>query len=391
MPPTTQPDIPRDLLPGGSGSPDTHDAHPAPAPAGTASRQAEPVVGFDPHHLDGFRIGVTSDRRSEDLIAALERRGAEVLHAPTLRIVAARQDHRLIDSTRAVIHARPDLLLVTTAYGMRGWFEAADAAGLGPALLEVLGRARILVRGPKARGALRAGGLSDQGMSAEETTASLVDQVIADGADGCTIAVQLHGFVDDEQLQRLRDAGATVITVAPYSWTTPVEPQRVVRLLEAIAARSLDAVTFTSAPAAAAMLLAAEQRGLRSSVLAALRSEVIPFSVGPVTAAPLHAAGVDSIYPDRYRLGALVRVLCEYLTEHQVRRVPTRQGLLEIRGRSAAIDGRRTMLSPHRSPCCGCSWTPAAPWSRKPPCRKHCRRPVMITPSRSQWGDFGKR
>ena len=125
-----------------------------------------------------------------------------------------------------------------------------------------------------------------------------------------------------------------------------MEPHRVVRLLEAIAARSLDAVTFTSAPAAEAMLLAAEQRGLRSPVLAALRNEVIPFSVGPVTAAPLHAAGIDSIHPDRYRLGALVRVLCEYLTEHQVRRVQTRQGLLEIRGRSAAIDGRRTTLSP---------------------------------------------
>jgi uroporphyrinogen-III synthase len=304
------------------------------------------VGGFDPHQLDGFRIGVTSDRRSEDLIAALERRGAEVLHAPTLRIVPAQQDQRLIDSTRAVIEARPDLLLATTAYGMRGWFEAADAAGLGVALFEVLAQARILVRGPKARGAVRAGGLSDQGMSAEETTASLVDQVIAEGVERRTVAVQLHGFVDDEQLHRLRDAGATVITVAPYSWTTPVDPQRVDRLLEAIAARSLDAVTFTSAPAAEAMLVAAEQQGRRAWVVRALRTDVVPFAVGPVTAAPLHAAGIDSVHPDRYRLGALVRVVCEYLTEHQVRRVQTQHGLLGIRGRNVSIDGRRIMLSP---------------------------------------------
>jgi uroporphyrinogen-III synthase len=317
-----------------------------PPPAAPAAQRAEPVVGFDPHQLNGFRVGVTSDRRSADLIAALKRRGAEVLHAPTLKIVPAQQDHRLIDSTRAVIAARPDLLLATTGYGMRGWFEAADAAGLGVALLQVFGRARILVRGTKARGALRAGGLSDHGMSAEETTASLVDQVIADGADGRTLAIQLHGFVDDKQLQRLRDAGATVITVAPYSWTTPVEVQRVTRLPEAVAARSLDAVTFTSAPVAEALLVAAGQQGSRDAVVRALRTDVIPFSVGPVTAAPLHAAGIDSIHPDRYRLGALVRVLCEYLTEHQVRRVQTQQGLLEIRGRSGGIDGRRTMLSP---------------------------------------------
>ena len=54
----------------------------------------------------------------------------------------------------------------------------------------------------------------------------------------------------------------TVFTVAPYLWTTPVEPQRVVRMLEAIAARSLDAVTFTSAPAAEALLVAAQERGV---------------------------------------------------------------------------------------------------------------------------------
>ena len=163
-----------------------------------------PVIGFDPEELVGFRIGVTAHRRSADLIAALERRGAEVLHAPTLRIVPADQDERLITATAQVIAARPDVLLVTTAYGLRGWLEAADAAGLGAPLLEVLGESRILVRGPKARGAVRAGGLRDAGMSDEETTASLVDQVLADGAAGQTIAIQLHGFVDEEQLIRLR-------------------------------------------------------------------------------------------------------------------------------------------------------------------------------------------
>jgi uroporphyrinogen-III synthase len=95
------------------------------------------------------------------------------------------------------------------------------------------------------------------------------------------------------------------------------EPQRVVRLLDAVAARSLDAVTFTSAPAAEALLVAAEQRGRRAWVVNALRTDVLPFAVGPITAAPLRAAGIDSIHPDRYRLGALVRVVCEHLTEHQ--------------------------------------------------------------------------
>ena len=315
-------------------------------PASPADRTDGITTRFEPDQLRGFRIGVTSDRRSGDLIAALERRGAEVLHAPTLRIVPAEEDARLVEDTRVVIEARPDTVLATTAFGMRGWFEAADAAGLGTELLTTLERSRILVRGPKARGAVRAAGVDDAGMSAEETTASLVDQVLSEGATGRTIAVQLHGFVDEEQLQRLRDHGARVITVAPYLWTTPSEPARVVRLLDAIAARALDAVTFTSAPAAEALLVAARDRGLFDTVVQALRTDVTPASVGPVTAAPLHAVGIDSIHPDRYRLGALVRLLCEYLTKNRVRRIETRQGTLEIRGRSVAIAGRRTALSP---------------------------------------------
>jgi uroporphyrinogen-III synthase len=307
---------------------------------------ADAATLFEKEQLLGFRIGVTSDRRSGDLIAALERRGAEVLHAPTLQIVPAEHDIRVIEDSKAIIDAQPDILLATTAYGMRGWFEGADAAGIGPGLLDVLAHSRILVRGPKARGAIRAAGLTDQGMSAEETTASLVDEVIAGNPAGTTIAVQLHGFVDEEQLDRLRDAGATVITVAPYRWTVPAEPARVVRILEAIAARTLDAVTFTSAPAAEALLVAAREHGLFDAVVTALRADVVPIAVGPVTAAPLHAAGVEAIHPERYRLGALVRMLVEYLNENRVRRIATAHGMLEIRGRCAALDGQLRHLTP---------------------------------------------
>ena len=73
--------------------------------------------------------------------------------------------------TAALLAARPDVLLATTGYGMRRWFEAADAAGQGGELTEVLRASAILVRGPKARGSVRAAGLADAGMSEEETDA----------------------------------------------------------------------------------------------------------------------------------------------------------------------------------------------------------------------------
>lgn len=304
------------------------------------------AAGFRPDQLHGFRIGVTSDRRSEDLIAAFERRGAEVLHAPAIRIAAVDDDAELTRDTAAIIAARPDLLLATTSYGIRRWFEVADAAGLGADLTEVLEHARILVRGPKARGAVRAAGLEDVGMSVDETTASLVDQVLADGVAGLTVAVQLHGFPDQAQIDRLRDAGARVLTAAPYRWRLPEDSTRVLRLVDAICTGSVDAVTFTSAPAVDALLATAEQAGKLGDVLDAFADGVTAAAVGPVTAAPLEAAGIRPIAPQRFRMGALIRLVCEHLETTAIRRVATPRGLIELRGRLAVVDGRGTALSP---------------------------------------------
>ena len=303
------------------------------------------VTAFRADQLTGFRIGVTSDRRSEDLIDAFERRGATVFHAPTLRIEHSLADDPIIDDTREIIDRQPDILLATTGYGIRRWFEVADAAGLGDELTDALGSAKILVRGPKARGGVRAAGLNDVGMSAIETTRSLVTKALEEYPPGLTIAVQLHGNTDQPELGRLRDLH-TVLTVAPYQWNRiGSNDDKVQRLVELLAARHLDAVTFTSAPAVHALLAAAEAMGMLDPLVTALQTEVIAASVGPVTSAALHAVGVSPIQPDRYRMGALIRLLCEDLETNRVLGVTTQHGYLQLRGQVAVIDGRQVSLS----------------------------------------------
>ena len=171
--------------------------------------------------LRGFRIGVTSDRRADDLIAALERRGAQVLHAPALTIAPNEQDGVAGRRHPRGDPARPEVVLVTTGYGMRRWLEVADAAGLGAELTAVLEDARIFARGPKAHGAVRAAGLLDAQPSELDTTASLVDAMIAAGLTGRQVAIQLHGFTDDIQLARLREVSGRVLTVTPYRLARP--------------------------------------------------------------------------------------------------------------------------------------------------------------------------
>ena len=319
---------------------DTDDARVA------ASTDEPRVAGFRADQLEGFRIGVTSDRRSEDLIDAFERRGATVLHAPTLRITNAQEDDPIIADTREIIARRPDVLLASTGYGIRRWFEVADAAGIGDALTDSLSASRILVRGPKARGGIRAAGLNDTGMSEVETTASLVTKALDELEPGLTVAVQVHGYTDEEQLDRLR-AQHTVLTVAPYRWAmVGADNDRVKRLLEATCARQIDALTFTSAPSVDALFIAAEALGLLDDLVDALQTDVLAAAVGPVTAAPLLALGVRPIQPERYRMGALIRLVCEYLETERVRRVPTRHGELTLRGQLVEVQGVRTLLPP---------------------------------------------
>ncbi|PPH97061.1 uroporphyrinogen-III synthase [Rathayibacter sp. AY1D1] len=301
------------------------------------------AVGFRPDQLDGFRIGVTSDRRSEDLIAAFERRGAAVTHAPTIRMRGVDTEGALEEETRAIVAARPDVLLATTSYGLRRWLEAADAAGIE--LADALSSARILVRGPKARGAIRAAGLDDHGMSERETTTSLVDLALREGVAGRTIAVQLHGFTDPAQLQRLRDAGARVLTAAPYRWSVHEDSARVLRLIDAVCGGGIDAVTFTSAPAVEALFTVAEAAGRLDDLQAAFRETVVAAAVGPVTAVPLVEAGILPVVPDRFRMGALIRLTCEHL-EQASPRIETAFGTLELRGRHAVLAGIRVALTP---------------------------------------------
>ncbi|MYR61836.1 uroporphyrinogen-III synthase, partial [Streptomyces sp. SID625] len=101
-------------------------------------------------------------------------------------------------------------------------------------------------------------------------------------------------------------------------------------------ARGLDALTFTSAPAAASLLSRAAERGLLAELLAALAHDVLPACVGPVTAVPLEEHGVATVQPERFRLGPLVQVLC--------RELPGRARTLSVAGHRVQLRGHAVLV-----------------------------------------------
>ncbi|WP_432036650.1 uroporphyrinogen-III synthase [Streptomyces cucumeris] len=295
--------------------------------------------------LAGFTVGVTAARRADELGALLRRRGAEVMHAPALRIVPLADDSELLTATKRLLDRAPDVVVATTAIGFRGWVEAADGWGLGEALLDRLRGVRLLARGPKVRGAIRAAGLTEEWSPASESMAEVLDRLLEEGVDGHRVAVQLHGEPLPGFVESLRAGGAEVVGVPVYRWMPPEDIAPVDRLLDATVARTLDAVTFTSAPAAASLLDRAERRGLQSELLDALRHDVLPACVGPVTALPLEAHDVPTSQPERFRLGPLVQLLSQELPG-RVRPLPVAGKRLEIRGHAVVVDGELRAVPP---------------------------------------------
>jgi uroporphyrinogen-III synthase len=305
-----------------------------------------PDPGTDLLPLAGYTVAITAARRREELGALLDRRGARVVYAPAIRIVPLSDDAELVAATRAVLAQPVDLAVATTGVGFRGWLEAADAWDLP--LVEHLRSARVLARGPKARGAIRGGGLVDAWSPESESSAEVLAYLLsgAEGSlEGRRIAVQLHGDPLPDLVAGLRDAGAEVLTVPVYRWVLPEDIAPVRRLVEATVAGGIDAITFTSAPAAASLLTVAEELGRRDELVSALQGRVLAVAVGTVTAGPLDAAGVPTSQPERARLGALAREVVARLPERDPV-LGVGEHTLQVRGHAAVVDGRLVELAP---------------------------------------------
>ena len=270
--------------------------------------------------LAGWTVAVTAARRAEEQVALLERRGARVVQAPALRTVPVEDDEELRAATLSCLAAPPDVVVVTTAVGFRGWLAAADTWDLGDDLRARLAEAEVVVRGPKATGAVRGAGLSEAWSPPDESTEGVLERLLAEGVRGRRVVVQRHGEPLTGFIDALRRAGAEVLEVPVYRWVPPEDVGPLHRLVDQVADREVDAVTFTSAPAAASLLATAQARGRTADVVAALREGVLPACVGPVTAEPLERAGVPTVQPGRARLGDLVRTVVEELPRRGYRR-----------------------------------------------------------------------
>jgi uroporphyrinogen-III synthase len=263
----------------------------------------------------------------------LKARGANVLMAPMLAM-GRDDDDEIVASTLALLVDPPDILVGTTAVGMRAWLASAWSSGLGSQLLEALDSVRIIARGTKAAGAFLSEGVEVSWRAPGETLAEVLEHLLHLGVDGQRIAVQKHGGDCSWFSEALGAAGAEVVEVGVYHWLPPGAPEPGRRLLDAVAQGVVDAVTFTSPPAASAL---ARLGG--ADLLGRLDDQgVVSVCVGPVTAARAVEVGLPHVVTAApSRLGPMVRTLAEALA--------ARSHHLELAGVELRVQGSCLLLS----------------------------------------------
>ncbi len=289
--------------------------------------------------LHGYRIGVTAARKVEEQIALLERRGAKVDWAPALSSDPNQVDDADLRAATATVLSEPiDIFVATTGIGMKAWFEATQAWGLHDELVAAIGASEVLARGPKSVGALRRHGLRELWAPDSECFEDVLVHLRGRDLAGLRIVVQEHGQSLSMVAHALQRQGARVDVVTVYRVASAEDPEPMFALVELIAQRELDAVTFTSAPAVASLMEAAGVTGRRDQVIAAFQADVIATCVGPVTAAAFELWGVPTIMPERSRLAAMIKLLENELPSR-------REGLsTEVAGHVLLLHSDRVLL-----------------------------------------------
>jgi uroporphyrinogen-III synthase len=293
--------------------------------------------------LSGFTVAVTADRRREEQAELIDRRGGDVLLGPVIKTLPLADEEQVRAATLALIASPPDVVVLSTAVGVRGWISAAEGLDLDSALLDALQGAEVLARGPKAAGAALTHGIEVAWTTPGATYREMIDHLAARPAhvlDGraVRVALQLDGDRSSGLAEQLASLGYDVVPVPVYEWLLPDDLEPAHRVVNAVAERSVDAVTFTSAHAVSNFAAIADTLGLLPRVLSALnRGEVVAACVGPVTAARARSIGIEApVEPRTARLGAMVQALVAAFAQRAI--------TLDLDGTPALLQGRLVVV-----------------------------------------------
>jgi len=275
--------------------------------------------------LDGRTVVVTrAAAQAQRFTQLLEAAGARVLEAPVIAI-APPPSWEPLDSALAALDTYT-WVIFTSVNGVAMVDRRLGARGL---TWSAMAGRRVAAIGPATADALAEHGVRADAVPAEYRAEGLVERLRAVMTPADRVLLPRAAQTRDVLVTELRRLGAHVEEVPAY--TTRRAEAGTARLREALAAGTIDAVTFTSSSTArnfAELFTDDERRGWLSRVTVA--------SIGPITAATAAEYGMTTdVMPGEYTIPALAKALADHFA--RVPRGSTRRA--KRRGRGEPSEG----------------------------------------------------
>jgi uroporphyrinogen III methyltransferase/synthase len=274
----------------------------------STSEAEDPAPNGIKRALDGRRVLVTRPRaQASELVHLLEKAGAEVIVAPTIRIVPPENRQPLLDA--ATDSSRFDWIVFTSSNAVDAYAVALDDTGT-----HITAPARVCAVGARTAERLREHGLEVSLTPGEFRADALVDALLADGpVAGKRFLIPRADIGREVIADRLRAAGALVTDVIAYRTVAEDQTADMPDVRKLLADAALDAVTFTSGSAVRNFVqIHGEDSGrlLRSAVVAV---------IGPVTFAAAREFGITpAVQPETATAAAMVGALARYFAEPRI-------------------------------------------------------------------------
>lgn len=290
--------------------------------------------------LAGLRIVVTGSRRATELARLIMNLGGIPHIVPTIGIEINQGVSGEIEAfISKIVKEKMDYIIFMTGPGVYSLMFAAKCLGLERKLVESLNQVVVICRSFKSKYALSNHGVKTDAVPEENTGEGIAKLMKNYAVDNKNVAIVWHGshsaVLSDELFKsgahvlecsiysyspELKESGAKILRTMGFDYKTP-EEAKVVEVIKEISKGFIDAITFTSPPAAHEIFKIAEKYQLKESLQISLNKYVIVVAVGPSTGKALAEKGVNvDVMPKVYKMGTMVKALSDYITQVKPRK-----------------------------------------------------------------------
>jgi uroporphyrinogen-III synthase len=270
--------------------------------------------------FNGLRVLSFESRRAKEIALLITNNGGVPMIAPSTREVPDGPNDAEQQLIRGILAEQFDALIFMTGVGARALITAAEAVCPRQEFLTAMAKTKVVVRGPKPSAVMREFSVPVTLAVPEPNTWREIVQALDSNQTaiplrGRRVAVQEHGEPSPELYSALRDRGAEVFPVHVYRWALPEDVGPLQAAIRALVNGQVDVVMFTSSVQFVHAARVAEELGLKSQFLSALKNAVVA-SIGPTTSETLRNHGVNVDFePSHPKMGFLVKETAERSAE----------------------------------------------------------------------------